>query len=49
MSRVHQMKYATKESVVQLKYTVICAKLIDFLIAERNFAKRYKQWFELRS
>ena len=49
MSCVYQMKYTTKESVGQFKYTVICAQLIGFLIAERNFAKRYKQWFELRS
>ena len=37
MSCVYHMKYTTKESVRQLKYTVICAKLIGFLIAERNF------------
>ena len=37
MSCVYQMKYTTKESVGQLKYTVICAKLIGLLIAERNF------------
>ena len=50
MSCVYQMKYTTKESVGQLKYTVICAKLIaGFLIVERNFEKRCEQWFELRS
>ena len=49
MSCVYQMKYTTKESVGQLKYTVICAKLIGFLIAERSFEKRCEQWFELRS
>ena len=49
MSCVYQMKYTTKESVGQLKYTVICAKLIGFLIVERNCEKRCEQWFELRS
>ena len=49
MSCVHQMKYTTKESVGQLKCTVICAKLIGFLIAERSFEKRCEHWFELRS
>lgn len=43
---MYQMKYTTKESVGQLKYTVICAKLIGFLIAERSFEKRCEQWFE---
>ena len=49
MSCVYQMKYTTKESVGQLMYTVICAKLIGFLIAERKFEKSCEQWFELRS
>jgi len=49
MSCVHQKKYTTNEGAGQLKYTVICAKLIGFLIAERNFEKGCEQWSELRS
>ena len=49
MSCVYQMKYTTKESVGQFKYTVISAQLIGFLSAERSVEKRCEQWFELRS